>query len=364
MSPARRSRRRRDWPRGLYETRPGYFVWREPGVNGRQHTLGAMPYAQARHEALMANDHIASRRATLVQRLQGAVHTVADLLTELPVATKPNTAKANRSMDKRITEAIGHVQCRHLATKDCAEIIEGLVAEGKGRSAQAIRTRLIAACRRGAELGWMEGNPAEVTRRPSVQVQRQRLTLDAFLAIYEQAPQVAEWLQRAMMLALVSAQDRSTVCAMQRSQLATMGGQKVIVVDRQKTRDTNEPFAIPLALRLDVVGVSLESLLKADLRSPFYVFHARPWGNAPVGSQVFPDRVSKAFTEARKLAKIPDETDGKQAPTFHEIRSLSKRLYDKQGGVDTKALLGHASQKTADLYGKVRGSEVAVVKIA
>ena len=86
MSPARRSIRRRDWPRGLYEVRKGYFVWREPGVNGKQHTLGAMPYAQARHEALMANEVLLRRQPTLVDRLQGGTHTVKDLLADMQAA--------------------------------------------------------------------------------------------------------------------------------------------------------------------------------------------------------------------------------------------------------------------------------------
>lgn len=364
MSPARRSIRRRDWPRGLYETRPGYFVWREPGVNGRQHTLGLMPLAQARHEALMANDHIAAQRATLVQRLQGAAHTVADLLAELPAAERANTAKSQRSMDKHIRDRIGTVLCAHLKTMHCAEVIEALVNEGKARMAQAVRSRMVVMCRRGAELGWLDGNPAEQTGTPGVEVKRARLTLGAFRAIHDKAGQVAEWLPTAMMIALVSGQDRATVCAMQRTHLTTLEGERVIVVHRQKTKATNEPFAIPLRLRLDAVGLALSDLLKPTLRSPFFVHHQRQWGNAPVGSAVFPDRVSKAFTAARTLAGIPDEIDGKVAPTFHEIRSLSKRLYDKQGGVDTKALLGHASDKTAAIYGKVRGSEVAVVKVA
>ena len=60
--------------------------------------------------------------------------------------------------------------------------------------------------------------------------------------------------------------------------------------------------------------------------------------------------ITRAFSEARKLAGIPDEG----APTFHEIRSLSKRLYDAQGGVDTKALLGHMTDAMAKLYANSR----------
>ena len=365
MSPARRSSRRRDWPRGLYEVRPGYFIWREPGVGGKQHTLGAMAYAQARHEALMANEAIAARRSTLVQRLSGETHTVAMLLEQLPVATKANTAKGHRSHDKHIIEAMGSMLCLHVQTKHCAELIEALVKAGKPRMAQAVRSRLVGMCQRGAELGWMTGNVAEVTKRPDAEVQRSRLSLAQFQAIYAKAPEVADWLQAAMMLALVTGQDRSTVVAMKRGQVTTIDGERMLVVQRSKTEDTNDPVAIPLRLRLAAVDVTLADLLQslATLRSPFYVHHQRNYGNAPIGAPVFADRLTKAFTEARALAGIPDEIGGKDAPTFHEIRSLSKRLYDKQGGVDTKVLLGHSTDEAAALYGKSRGSEIKVVRL-
>ena len=107
---------------------------------------------------------------------------------------------------------------------------------------------------------------------------------------------------------------------------------------------------------------SLEEVLahRTGVVSPYYLHHVSPHGNAPPGSAVFVDRISKAFTEARVLAGLPDEG----AATFHELRSLSKRLYEKQGGVDTKALLGHASDKTAALYADARGVEAVVVKVA
>ncbi|MEF1435416.1 hypothetical protein QWU86_11365, partial [Neisseria gonorrhoeae] len=60
-----------------------------------------------------------------------------------------------------------------------------------------------------------------------------------------------------------------------------------------------------------------------------------------------------SFREARILAGFTAET----APTFHEIRSLSKRLYDKRGNVDTKALLGHLNDATAALYANSGGLE-------
>ena len=56
--------------------------------------------------------------------------------------------------------------------------------------------------------------------------------------------------------------------------------------------------------------------------------------------------------------------DGKGAPTFHEIRSLSKRLYDEQGNVDTKALLGHRTEKMGALYADPRHFDAQVAGYA
>jgi enterobacteria phage integrase len=367
MAPARRNRKRRDWPRGLYEARPGYFVYREPGADGKQHTIGEVEEDDAIHQALLANEHFRKGRVSLLDKITGAAHTVADLLKEIPAATKTNTLKSNRSLDKKIVAAIGAVACAKLETKHCADVIEAEAKAGKARSAQALRSRLIVMCQRGLELGWLKnGNVAEDTRRPDAEVQRGRLSLEMFQAIYAAAPQVNEWLQGAMMLALVTGQDRVTVATMQRKHVQVIDGQKALVVNRSKTEATNEPFAIPLSLRLDVVGMTLEDVLQsqANIRSAHFVHHRQNYGNAPMGAPIFPDNISRSFTTARELAGIPDVLpDGKGAPTFHEIRSLSKRLYDKQGGVDTKALLGHASETASALYAKTRGSEIALVKV-
>ncbi|MBC8739455.1 hypothetical protein F6X40_22205 [Paraburkholderia sp. UCT31] len=61
-------------------------------------------------------------------------------------------------------------------------------------------------------LGWMTANPALNTEPVKTKVKRRRLTLDDFCAVQAKAPEVANWLENAMLLALVSGQDRST-CA-------------------------------------------------------------------------------------------------------------------------------------------------------
>ena len=356
MSPARRSVRRRDWPRGLTERHPGYFSWRD--TDGKEWAIGRKPLAVAKAEAIAANLHRAEQRGGLVDRLTGAGNTIADLLLEMPPAKAKTTAVNEKSFDLKIKRAIGAIPCAALTVAHCAQMLESQIKAGKARSAQALRSRLVAVCRRGMQLGWMDTNPAEVTGQPEVAVKRGRLTLAMFLAIREKAPEVAEWLEQAMMLALVTGADRATIAALQRSDHAD----GYLTLTRTKTQAR---IAIPTALRLECLDVSLAELLakRTGVVSRYLIHHVIPHGRAPVGSKVHPDRMSHAFTEARKLAGIPDVADGKTAPTFHEVRSLASRLYKDQGNVDVQSLLGHKHAKMTEVYQDLRGVEAVKVRI-
>lgn len=353
MNAARRGLKRRDWPRGLREPRPGYYTWDHP--DGRCLVIGRVPLAVARNEALAANAYAAEHRPSLVAKLAGSGRTVADLIDMMPTSEKVTTAKTWRSLDKIIRAKLGGKAAGSLTVNDCAELLNPILAAGKARSAQSVRSRLIAICAKGQAQGWMTSNPASVTEEPKVVVQRGRLTLSAFRAIYAVADQVAEWLPHAMALALVTGADRATIAGLQRADVVD----GYLTIHRVKT---GARVAIPLRLRLDVMGWTLADLVgkRTGVVSKLLVHHVNPWGNAPAGSKVHPDRISHSFTAARQLAGIPD--DG--APTFHELRSLAKRLYEEQGGVDTKALLGHKTERMSDLYSNPRGVEAIRVRVA
>jgi len=351
-----RDRRRRDWPAGLREPRPGYYTWRHP--SGKEMAIGRVTLAQAKDEARAANEFVISQKPSLLERLTGAANTVEMLLERMPVAERPNTAKSQRSLDKKIRGAFGELPCHALTVKHCAELIEGEIEAGRLRTSQALRSRLSEVCKRGMQLGWLEANLAEPTQKPEVVTKRSRLTLEQFHAILEQAPKVNEWLHGAMLLALVCGQDRSTLAGLRRSAI----GPEFLTVTRGKT---GVQIEIPLSLRLEAVGMSLLDALNAcrssvrAIKYDFVIHHAREYGNAPLGSGVHPDRMSHAFADARELAGIK----GDHPPTWHEIRSLCKREYVKQGNVDTKALLGHLTDEMADLYANPRGIEPIRVAI-
>lgn len=88
--------------------------------------------------------------------------------------------------------------------------------------------------------------------------------------------------------------------------------------------------------------------------SPAASCSTTPFANAPRGSQVHIDTISRAFADARALTEL--QWPGKTPPTYHEIRSLSERLYKAQG-VDTKALLGHRHERMTEVYHDARQAE-------
>ena len=194
MSPARRSARRRDWPRGLYEPRPGYYLWKHPHT-GQIFSLGRVSLAHARNEALAANAHVMSEAPSLVARISGETHTIAELVADMPKAAKRGTRNTFRALDKIVTEGaldgeervkgLGTILAGALTIKHCADLLEVMVKAEKVHQALAVRTRLIGICAKGMRKGWMQTNPAEVTEKPKVTVARARLTLEMFLAIRE-----------------------------------------------------------------------------------------------------------------------------------------------------------------------------------
>lgn len=85
-----------------------------------------------------------------------------------------------------------------------------------------------------------------------------------------------------------------------------------------------------------------------------YLDHPAHAGRARPGAKVRDMTLGQAFAEARDAAGVA--VAGKTPPTFHEIRSLSLRLYHDQG-INAQALAGHKSADMTAIYRDVRGDE-------
>lgn len=361
----RRNAPRRGWPANLYE-RAGYFSWRNP-EDGREYGLGRDRHA-AFAQAVEANLHIAqmSRKSRLVDRLTGAgertfdawLARYAELLEQRTLADA--TRKAYKSLAKIIREKMPvEKSLSAITTLDCVTAIQAITGEGKARTAQAVRSHLKDIFREAIASGWLERNPVEVTRAVEVKVKRARLDFETFMAIYGKTK--LDWLRNAMALAIVSSQRREDIVEARLADVRPIddGGDLGWWINQGKTGNR---LILPLSLRLDRFGMSLGDVVhqcrSSGVLSHHLIHQTRPRGNSPVGSQIHIDRVSKAFSDA--VENIGRNWDDKNPPTFHEIRSLSERLYADQGNINTQELLGHKDPRTTQTYHDSRGDWVRV----
>lgn len=380
MASRPRSNKKRGWPDGLYE-RGGYFSWRNP-VTGKEMGIGRVPIGEAKAQASEANVHVAGLRnkPRLVDRLTGREDTtwrawlleyekkIGLVASEAHVVDRQlayNTLKTYRSQVKKIREVWVEsldLPLVRVTTKIIADGLKTLRAKHP-RTAQSVRSRLLESFDKAMADGWTEANPVTVTDEVSVTVQRARLTWETFQDLYAKMP--AGRLKNATALALVSGQARETVVAGQFAQIGPLAqpGREPVECWRVTRGKTGAMIAIPLDLRLDAFGMSLRDVVKqcraTGIASRYLVHNTARAKGSRRGDPYDLNRLTKDFTAA--VAGLGLDWGDKTAPTFHELRSLSKRLYTAQGGVNTLDLLGHADAKTGQIYADARGSEYRLV---
>lgn len=370
MSPRRRSSRKRGWPDNLYEDK-GYFSWRNP-ITGEKFGIGR-DRAAAFAQAMEANIHVAGLRGKtrLIDKLTGSADRTIEKWNETYQAMlakadyAPKTLSVYKSLGKRMVamlQARGKVQ---LASVTALDVSEGLkviaVDEGHPRTALQLRTWMRDSFREARVQGWYTAeNPVMDTRLPiSVTVNRARLSLEVFQQVRETTPHI--WLKNAMDWALVTAQRREDVASAQFSDIRDGGWHCV-----QASEKGNDPhrIIIPLELRLLEFGKSVGDVVsqcrRTGIASRYLVHQTVPQARCPVGKRLAPNSISSRFREAVDALGL--DWEGKEPPSFHEIRSLSERLYKAQG-VNTQLLLGHENAATTELYDDPRGSEWVRIEV-
>lgn len=250
-----------------------------------------------------------------------------------------------------------------ITVRDLMEVIGEYEAD-RPRMAQSMRSAAIDLWKDALAEGWAADNIAAKTRAPIVEVKRSRLLLDDFLAIHAAALTLDPWVARAMELALVTAQRREDVAAMEFRQ--TAGSTAWMADDRLWVIQQKTGVKVCLPLDLQIEGRRLADVVKAcrdNIVSRWLVHHTRPRTLSRPGDQVWVDTISKGFARARDLAGVKGEP-GKTPPTFHEIRSLAIRLYDGLHGKDfAQAIAGHKDAATTDVYRDSRGAEWVQVRV-
>lgn len=357
----RRSAATRDLPPNLY-VRRGYYAWTDPR-DGKVYSLGK-DKRQAINEAIEANLALTEslEQARLVDRLDGNQgNTLAawcdqyeTILEERKLAK--GTLSTYRQRLKALREKHGSDLIERITTRHIAEFLAQW--KGHARMGQAVRSLLLDIFREAMAAGWTHSNPVEPTRAPRHEVTRARLTLADYQAIYKAAADMPPWVQRSMELAMVTDQ--------RRADLAKMGPRNVrdgkLWVIQGKT---GAKVCIPLELKLEAIGLTVGQVIERcrdSVISPCFLHHIRHVGRAKPGDAIRGHTLSAFFADARDLTGI-QWPEGKTPPSFHELRSLSARLYAEQG-IDAQAILGHKSADMTAVYRDTRGAEWIEVKTA
>jgi integrase len=388
-----RSQRKRNWPDGLYE-RNGYFSWRNP-ITGEELGIGRVALVEASSQAIEANLHVREllKKPRLVDRLGGAGGRTVDELILLhdgddddlysgrlgeklkAKELAENTVKTLRSCGRAVLAAWKGRLVASIDTADVDKLLEHWKAADQKRMALAVRSYLSGYFFRFAEAkGWIPRgtNPSLITDKIKARVKRARLSLEAFQAIYDAAGALDPWVRHSMALAIVSARRREDLAVADFRQypdsLVYVADRKLWVIQKKVDRHVGAlHIRLPFELHLDALGWSLEWAIaqcRDDIVSRRLIHHTRPRGkHSQPGDEVFIDTITKGFRRARDRSGLtwPDELE---PPTFHEIRSLAARLYEKQGNVDVQVLLGHSDPATTEIYKDSRGIQWTDVKIA
>lgn len=337
---------RRSLPTRLYTTRKGgkvYYRWRHPATR-KEYGLGT-DRRQAIQDAMELNARYEPER---LSRVIDRIETGPTLNKWLDdwwadqeaSGLRPATLKTRRWVANQIRAALGERVANRLKTADLVKAVDGKPP----RTYQLFRSILVMIFRWAMLRDLCTVNPAEKMPVKTVKIKRQRLTEQQFWVIFRHATPL---IRRAMLLALVTGQRREDIVSMKFSDIRD----GVLYWTQRKTGHKGS---------MPVQGVLAEIVSECRDRvvSPYLIHHdantARTY--AKPGDPLFKDTLSKGFMRARDRSGLFSGLGPGEAPTFHEIRSLSGRLYKAAGG-DAQALLGHFSQRTTDMYLLTRGAE-------
>lgn len=252
----------------------------------------------------------------------------------------------------------GTLSLKDITALEIVRIIDEVKALGHNRMAQVVRFVLIDVFKEAQHMGHVPPgyNPAQATKKPRNKVKRERLSFEEWEEIYKQSANHQHYLRCGMLLAVMTGQRLGDITKMKFSDV----WDGMLHVQQEKT---GAKLAIPLSLRCDALNLTLGdvvSMCRDLVVSPYLLHYKHTAGNAKIGGQVSNASLTTSFKNARNKCGL--EWEEGSAPSFHELRSLSERLYREQG-IDTQKLLGHRTQIMTDKYNDDRGKEWQIVVI-
>ncbi|RZG11081.1 integrase, partial [Klebsiella pneumoniae] len=124
--------------------------------------------------------------------------------------------KQKNSPLKVLDEHLGLRSLDQITVKDIVNILDEYKEKGHNRMGQIFRKVVIDVFKEAQQLGDVPVgfNPAEAAKKPHVKISRQCLTFDEWKIIYASAEKENYFLQRGMLLAIITGQRLADICNM------------------------------------------------------------------------------------------------------------------------------------------------------
>lgn len=324
-----RSAKNKGLPPNLY-LRKGIYYYRDVRTK-KEFSVGSNK-SLAITEAIQANLAIYKPKESLVDRINN-VHRVT--LHEW-LDKYQEKLKCRGLREKTLTDYISKIRLlkanlENQAIEDITpkEIATFIANYPKKSMVKLLRSTLSDAFNEAIAEGMVKENPVSVTKPPKTNVQRSRLSLEEFKYALEHTNDKYRLL---FLLAILTAQRISDIINMKWDDIKN---DKLYVTQIK----TGSKVAIPLSLGIKSIDYSINDVLNLIDRSSDKIC-----GNTTAKT------LRGKFIEA-----LPEYLENK--PTFHEIRSLSARLYEDEKNAEfAKKILGHKSMRMTDKYLDDRGN--------
>ena len=349
-----RNKASRDWPQNLYKNAAGLFYYKNP-TTGKTRSFGR-DYQKARHLANSNNEILYG--VNKVQDLSSWVSNPNDgfrAFTIIYLGTKlewsDNTLRREKSLIEHMVKYFGDKSLSLISTKNVADFLQkhekrpSMYASYKARLNNIFNTAL--------QKGWLTTqNPVTPCASLTCKVKRSRIMLDDFQMMVQKAEQdMPPVVSLALKLAVVTGQRIGDLVKIRYRDIG-----QVLYVKQEKTK--HELF---LPLHLQAAGYRLDALLTESRKYPvvsqYVLHHLKAHGSGVRGGAVTENFLRGYFNQLLELAHVA-VPEGRTKSTFHELRSLSRRLHAERYGPEVaKQVLGHKTDKSGDGYQDLRTNE-------
>jgi len=340
-----RSFSNRDLPPNLYVRNNGYYSYKDPRT-GKEFGLGRdkrLAVTQAIEANLELYQDLAQPVKLIDRMNEVKKYTLNDWLVtyEKDLDRRKLAAKTMESYERflrTIKDGLGLFPLEDIDTKALADFLAPWREDGKATMHNRIRNFMKDVFATAIAHGMIKTNPIEYIKTEKVTVVRSRLSLEEFKLICANTPDLYPWARPCFELALLTGQRIGDIQAMKWSDIRDG---KIFIVQQK----TGSRVAIDTSHGLAAIGKTIKDAL-AELK-PFKdeSDHVIPVSGGR-------DKLSRAFLKSRSATKLKWEGT---APSFHEIRSLSARLYKEENDSEfSQRLLGHKNSAMTEKYTDTR----------